>query len=1350
MKKLLVFIIALVSVFSAFSQGVYPTPIYIRPNNSFGMSLNRLDPDSTLHVPTACGIPLDSTWLFSQGFTGAGQKMGKGSFYYDSCGHHLYIWDPALKTWHIADSSAGGGGTGSVDSVKRKPGTDSLFYYASGVPNFAGTDTVTLSTILASLGYVPIAPSDTVYLNSQVQPFTTTSRGTVNPPGAFSSRVAVGADNTFRTFVIPSDTSGKWVVKIYRSNDSVYFCKGNGVGGLTCTFAFLDSVGTGGGGNPFADNTALVKNNADNTKLLILSAASIATATTRTATFPNANITVADQLSSLGQFASTSSSQLATVLTDETGSGFAVFSASPALTGNPTAPNQSPHDSSTRLANTAYVDFEIGNQPIFTITPKRGLWNNGNNSFVLGNPNHFDSTVYHNLGNTASSVNAYWKIDSIFKGMLWNNIPGGATGGQLMMHMPDSSFAQVALGTNLSVTAGVLNAAGGGTSVANPSGLIGMSVVNGTATTATRSDGTHAIDPAIIPTWTGLHTFNGGLNVGSNILPTTTATYSLGSGTFRFASVFASNLLSAGDVVVGAASSARVRFQINGRDQSSILSTGQEMDSAYIGNVFMGGITGGTPDSVMTINNGFKRKVPASVFTSSGSTPTLPQVLASGRTLIASDSILLSANTSLHVKGGQTLLDTLNMNALPFTFDTCYFLGDSRTINVFGNTTNRYTDIVCNTLSLVQSNRGVSGMSVYLTTGNTLQSNLQLIPHKSALSKYLFWWFGSNDQPATGLQFSAGYTLCIDTALARGWSASDMYMLYSWNNNGASPAVQQKLLHDTAQAIATRIGMNFVDFYNIQKNINARMGSVGMTYDGLHDNVEGNNLIARQILASMPTYQLKDSAKMSVFNGVVDVRRLRLRNFDSSASAVNTFLGLGIDGKINFLPNQRVVQDWNLGFDNTGQAATINIAGAVKSFYSVVTGSPGSGQTIAVPGVYTGLISPSFGGMVFAGDGLGTATYNLNLNNGSKVIVGALATTASTFENLTVGNSGIYTNYYKAISKVTSWNTAEADLSFDSLSANRWAILQARGNALTLGYTTKINPLGGEIILGDSVQVPNGAGGTYGLSINRQTWINKDSLPNSSAGTVMALGLDTSSRRLVRFAASGASANIYNVDGFLTGNRTVTMGADNLTFSSTGGIVTLPNTTAVTTQSVGNNTTAPASTAFVLANTSHTIYSATAAGSSITSSAGSLFGTGVGSLTIPANSLSVGQTIIMHGYVTIATAVATPGAMSINPLIGGTGWSLSYSPVAGLSTNTIEVSCYFTVLTTGSSGTVSGIIVINSTTGTAVSSNLVVANSSPLTINTMSSINLDVQGAWGSFTSGDTMKGVPTFTAKIE
>src|SRR6266849_2734062 len=57
------------------------------------------------------------------------------------------------------------------------------------------------------------------------------------------------------------------------------------------------------------------------------------------------------------QFAATTSAQLAGVISDETGTaGSTVFSISPALTGNPTAPTQTAGDNSTKLATTAYVD----------------------------------------------------------------------------------------------------------------------------------------------------------------------------------------------------------------------------------------------------------------------------------------------------------------------------------------------------------------------------------------------------------------------------------------------------------------------------------------------------------------------------------------------------------------------------------------------------------------------------------------------------------------------------------------------------------------------------------------------------------------------------------------------------------------------------------------------------------------------------------------------------------------------------------------------------------------------------------------------------------------------------------
>lgn len=66
--------------------------------------------------------------------------------------------------------------------------------------------------------------------------------------------------------------------------------------------------------------------------------------------------------SPLSQFASTTSAQLAGVLSDETGTaGSVVFSVSPALTGTPTAPTASQNDNSTKLTTTAYTDLAVSN-----------------------------------------------------------------------------------------------------------------------------------------------------------------------------------------------------------------------------------------------------------------------------------------------------------------------------------------------------------------------------------------------------------------------------------------------------------------------------------------------------------------------------------------------------------------------------------------------------------------------------------------------------------------------------------------------------------------------------------------------------------------------------------------------------------------------------------------------------------------------------------------------------------------------------------------------------------------------------------------------------------------------------
>jgi hypothetical protein len=65
------------------------------------------------------------------------------------------------------------------------------------------------------------------------------------------------------------------------------------------------------------------------------------------------------------------------------------------------------------------------------------------------------------------------------------------------------------------MTGTTLSSSGGGGTGANPTASVGLSAVNGVATTFLRSDGAPALDVSIAPTWTGAHTFskNGALSL---------------------------------------------------------------------------------------------------------------------------------------------------------------------------------------------------------------------------------------------------------------------------------------------------------------------------------------------------------------------------------------------------------------------------------------------------------------------------------------------------------------------------------------------------------------------------------------------------------------------------------------------------------------------------------------------------------------------------------------------------------------------------------------------------------------------------------------------------------------------
>jgi hypothetical protein len=62
---------------------------------------------------------------------------------------------------------------------------------------------------------------------------------------------------------------------------------------------------------------------------------------------------------------------------------------------------------------------------------------------------------------------------------------------------------------------------------ANPTALVGLTAVNGTATTYMRSDGAPPIDLSIAPTWTGSHIFAAGVTM--QVASGTTLSFSVGT-----------------------------------------------------------------------------------------------------------------------------------------------------------------------------------------------------------------------------------------------------------------------------------------------------------------------------------------------------------------------------------------------------------------------------------------------------------------------------------------------------------------------------------------------------------------------------------------------------------------------------------------------------------------------------------------------------------------------------------------------------------------------------------------------------------------------------------------------------
>lgn len=127
-----------------------------------------------------------------------------------------------------------------------------------------------------------------------------------------------------------------------------------------------------------------------------------------------------------------------------------------------------------------------------------------------------------------------------------DSISGAGTSGSPLQLVGDSATPgnTMLYGTNGSGTKGWYTQPSGGAGLANPTATIGLTVINGTATTGMRSDGAPALSQAIVPNWTGAHTFSSTILATSASL--TQALQVAGIGTAAFGGFAGAELFSDG------------------------------------------------------------------------------------------------------------------------------------------------------------------------------------------------------------------------------------------------------------------------------------------------------------------------------------------------------------------------------------------------------------------------------------------------------------------------------------------------------------------------------------------------------------------------------------------------------------------------------------------------------------------------------------------------------------------------------------------------------------------------------------------------------------------------------------
>ena len=519
----------------------------------------------------------------------------------------------------------------------------------------------------------------------------------------------------------------------------------------------------------------------------------------------------------------------------------------------------------------------------------------------------------------------------------------------------------------------------------------------------------------------------------------------------------------------------------------------------------------------------------------------------------------------------------LRINQDPYNADSVHFRGTSITVGVGQTTGNRYSTVLSNKLNSIESNAGISGATL-------LNQGVANIPTLPVFSRAKYRWivleWGVNDINNAGTDstaFDTTYREYIDTlVIARGWPASRIVILApSYIDPVAFPTstlAKQQKFRGATYSIAIAKGTKWVDIYSAELYRNP----TNLLVDGIHPNDYGAYVYVNSIYKEIGDSVMSTDQNMSI-NGYVEFQRLKLRNSDT-ATYKSVVIGQDSTGNVIRYSKDQIIQ--NSTTLPTPQGASISLVGG--GYFGNVT-SPTAVEVIQVNGMIKGTSLRATGsspsgltgegveidyiggkGVIFGYDRDASAPKPLSLNFlGEPVMINTTTPSGGTDELLQVSSGGVNSKFgrFTGFLSGTGYAGAAAEIGVASSTAVLVGYDRTAATGINLNLGFGLSPfvvVGSNTVTGSApFQVNSMARFSDAVMINRSALVGTEKLSVNgninakadSIGTPVNMLYMDDSGNIKKAAVPGISATtIYNGDGTLSGNRTVTGSSNSLTF----------------------------------------------------------------------------------------------------------------------------------------------------------------------------------------------------------